>query len=441
MTWNRRQVLGATPGLAAMSGVARGAIAPTNVLILTVDALPAQVVGPHRRDPGGTWSAVMPRLGRLAKDGFVFRSARAVHPEPGPAAAAMWMGRPGSETGAMRTGQPASREMPLLVDHIAESGGADVFVVGGLGVPGRRPGPRVAELLSSHPVDNRAVATTTAAALSNQPPGRPWLGVVRLTGLSQLEATAGAWKALERSPDFGLPDRELPPAPDRAVPEAEPARIGVVDRPDRSKWDDATWRHLLWSAARTAGSVDRHIGDIIDVLDSTVHAAHTLVIVAAHCGHPLGRHGLDTTGTPYSHTLDVPLVMRAAGVAGGVDALVSTIDLAPTVCDVLGVPQLPDARGYSVRPLLDRTAGTWRRSVVSESHIDARTIRTAEFAYTRYPDGGELLFHTRNDPEEARNLAIDTGYASTVADHRARLDDHATTLAPTPAAEAGWPSE
>lgn len=445
---SRRAVLGAVPGLAsavALPTVGGAAASPTNVLCVVVDALPAAVVGPHPRDPDGRLAGCMPRLRRLATEGFVLRSAIAAHAQTAPALAALWTGRPGSETGAMRRGLLPDPELPVLLDHIAGQPSLDVLTAGRVGLVGRRGATGVTRLLSDMGVaegGNDAVVDVFTAAMANQPPGRPWLGVVGLRGLSVLEPVARRLRGLDRAPDLGLPDRSLPPSPDPTLPDAEATRIGRDLRAGTLSADapPGLWRHLAWLAERQLVALDRQLGTLVDGLAGTVHAGRTTVIVTAATGHPVGRHALAVSGAPYAHTLEVPCVVWG-GDSGGSDALVSGLDLAPTVCDLLGVPQLPGARGYSMRPLVEQTAGTWRRSVVAEAHIDARAMRTSEFWYVRYPGPEEHLFHARNDVPQLRNLVADTGYQSTVHDLRTRLAEHASTLTPCAAAEAGWPGD
>ena len=446
--WSRRQVLGAVPGAAAGASVgwstAAGAGAHRwNLLCVVVDALPAAVVGPHPTDPSGVWSSAMPGLGALARHGFVFRQAQAVHPEPLPGLAALWTGRPGSETGAMVSGLPVARQWPLVTDWIAEHGKVDVWTAGGPAIPGREPGRAVEVLLSGtkrSSLGNLEAAQATAHAIRNRAPGRPWLGMLRLRGLSALDSTVRSWAGLKRAPDLGLPERELPPAPDRTVPSDEPGLIAsaVRDGSPSAEWPDPMWRHYLWCARGLLAELDRSLTMVLDTLAGSIHAATTTVILTAASGHPLGQHGLVRGRAPYASTLEVPWVM-AGPPSGGSRALVCGLDLAPTLCDLLGTPQMPDALGDSIRPLLGPASTPWRKAVRSESLVDGRTLRTEEFAYIRMVgDISEMLFHMGSDPQQINNLALDRGYASVVESHRSLLDGLSRELRPTTAAGAGF---
>ena len=444
--WSRRQLLGSASVAAAGVGWARpgrGSTHRWNVLCIVVDSLPAFVLAPHALDLNRVWSSAMPSMNALARDGFVLRSASAVHPEPLPGLAAVWTGRPGSETGAMVTGLPASRSLPLVTDWIAEHGAADVWVSGGPGIPGRTHGRGVRVLLSDQQSltgGNLEAARAMSNAIRNRAPGRPWLGVVGLRGLSAMDDLVDSWRGRKDAPDFGLPDRALPPPPDRTVPEDEPDLIRSVLRAGlpTEGWAESLWRHYRWSAVRVLAELDRAVGLVVDTLVGSIHAQNTTVILTAASGHPLGHHGLVRARAPYGPTLEVPLVVHGPE-PGDTKFLVSGLDLAPTLCDLMATPQMPDPRGYSLRPLWERSTGSWRTAVRSESLVDGRTLRTEEFAYTRLVgDISEMLFHVRNDPHQVRNLAVQPGYASVVASHRKALEALNQKLSPTVAARAGF---
>lgn len=445
--WSRRQLLGAMPAAAA-AGAGWTSLANAeghrwNLLCVVVDSLPAAVVGPHPTDPSGAWAGAMPALGALARQGFVFRRAQAVHPEPLPGLAALWTGRPGSETGAMVRGQTVARTMPLVTDWIADQGAADVWLSGGPGIPGRNPAGSVRVLLSDPGTGapgNLDASRAMSHAIRNRAPGRPWLGVLRLRGLSALDDLVTSWAGLPRAPDMGLPDRMLPPVPDRTIPDDEPSLVASVLRghSPAKDWSDAIWRHYLWCVRGVLAELDRSIAMVVDTLAGSIHARSTSVMVVAASGHPLGQHGLVHARAPYASALEVPWVMVGPP-SGGAPALVSGLDFAPTLCDLFGAPPMPDSRGRSIRPLLAPGSTPWRSAVRSESLVDGRTLRTDEFAYTRMVgDISEMLFQMNNDPLQLRNLALEAGYASVVESHRAMLDELSLELRPTTAANAGF---
>ena len=114
------------------------------------------------------------------------------------------------------------------------------------------------------------------------------------------------------------------------------------------------------------------------------------------------------------------------------DALVSLIDLLPTICDLTGVAAPDGVDGLSLRPVLERRAENVREMVFGEYYgkqawrVPIRMVRTARWKYVRYLNYGEELYDLAADPGELRNLAREPGGKS----ERARLAQRAGRLDP-----------
>jgi N-sulfoglucosamine sulfohydrolase len=70
--------------------------------------------------------------------------------------------------------------------------------------------------------------------------------------------------------------------------------------------------------------------------------------------------------TLYDLGLRTPLVIRGPGLRNGVrtDALASSLDLTPTLLDLLGLPPLAETHGVSLAPVLAGKAGAKGRDFV-----------------------------------------------------------------------------
>src|SRR5206468_1918950 len=77
----------------------------------------------------------------------------------------------------------------------------------------------------------------------------------------------------------------------------------------------------------------------------------TLVLATADHGEGLGDHGEETHGLfVYDAMVRVPVIVRLPGAiprGGKLRGLISSVDLAPTVLDLLSLPPLPRAQGSS----------------------------------------------------------------------------------------------
>ena len=95
---------------------------------------------------------------------------------------------------------------------------------------------------------------------------------------------------------------------------------------------------------------DQIVGEVMTALRESGQEANTLVIFMGDHG-PAYQHG---KMTPFHLGLHIPLVIRLPGAKPLVsDALVSELDLLPTLLDVLGIPFDSPLHGISLKPLLE----------------------------------------------------------------------------------------
>ncbi|MBE7494675.1 MAG: sulfatase [Verrucomicrobiaceae bacterium] len=95
---------------------------------------------------------------------------------------------------------------------------------------------------------------------------------------------------------------------------------------------------------------DQAVGEALDALRESGAESNTIVIFMGDHG-PAYPHG---KMTPYHFGLHVPLVIRLPGAKPCVsDALVSELDLLPTLLDVLGIAYDAPLHGKSLKPLIE----------------------------------------------------------------------------------------
>jgi N-acetylglucosamine-6-sulfatase len=182
------------------------------------------------------------------------------------------------------------------------------------------------------------------------------------------------------------------------------SRVTVTDDLVRNRTRDR-WETLL--------AVDGMVSRILQVLAATGRAGNTLFVFTSDNGVANREHRWVGKQVPYEGSIRVPLVMRLPGVipANTVSvALVSNVDLAPTIADFAGA-SLP-ADGVSLRPLLTGAASSVRGSVLlehSESVPAVPTycgVRTPSFTFAHYATGEEELYDLVKDPRQLQNVAL-----------------------------------
>ena len=185
-------------------------------------------------------------------------------------------------------------------------------------------------------------------------------------------------------------------------------------------------------------AVDEGLGRIVDALRTGGVLDETLILFTSDNGFFYGEHGLSIERRlPYEEAIRTPLVARFPAVARAgsrIDELVLSIDIAPTVLEIAGLPIGEHVQGRSLVPLLREDAAGWRPSVLIEFYtyenpfpwlldMDYRALRTPRYKlihWMQHP-ADEELYDLVDDPYEMRNLIADPAMASILEELRADM--------------------
>ena len=115
----------------------------------------------------------------------------------------------------------------------------------------------------------------------------------------------------------------------------------------------------------------------------------------------------------------VPGRMRTPAVC---DEIVELVDLLPTLCELMDMPQPGNMEGTSFIPLLRRPKQSWKKAaftVCSIAGYVGRSVRTKRWRYalwqSKKTDAKEFeLYDLKADPWEQNNLAHNSDYAGEV---------------------------
>jgi arylsulfatase A-like enzyme len=204
----------------------------------------------------------------------------------------------------------------------------------------------------------------------------------------------------------------------------------------------------------SARRLDWGVGQVLDALARNGLAENTLVISTTDHGVAFPRMKCNLTDDGFG----VSLIMRGPGVFRGgkvCDALISQIDLYPTICDLLNLKPPARLEGKSFLPVLRGEVAEVNEEVFAEVNYHAsyepqRAVRTGRWKYIRRYDGRttpvlsncddspskrlwmdhkwpkqsiakEQLYDLLFDPSEHNNLVGDSASAKILAEMRDRL--------------------
>ncbi len=158
---------------------------------------------------------------------------------------------------------------------------------------------------------------------------------------------------------------------------------------------------------------DRELGRIFKSLDDAGLLDKTVFAFAADHGDSLGEHGEKTHGIfVYNSTTHVPMILEGPGVPAGrrVDALARTVDLVPTLLELLGLPPAKGLDGRTLSPLWsgkekdDRVAYMEALTpVLNFGWAPLRALRTTSWKVIEAPR--PEAYDEAHDPKESHNLA------------------------------------
>lgn len=161
--------------------------------------------------------------------------------------------------------------------------------------------------------------------------------------------------------------------------------------------------------------VDTAIGSLLSALGERLN--NTLIIVTADHGEALGEHGGIGHSSLYDEVIRVPLIISGPGRSAGstVKTQVSSLDIAPTIVDILNLKGERSFNGESLTPVVKQAKpGVGSTISVGLNYPEGQRMfcyRTegSKYIYTETVNEKRTticreLYDLRDDPEEERNL-------------------------------------
>jgi N-sulfoglucosamine sulfohydrolase len=369
-----------------------------------------------------------PHLQALADDGIIFRNAFSAAPTCSPSRAALLTGQSPHTSGMLGLAHRGFRlhDYSQHIVHVLRQAGY-TSVLAGLQHLAKDPGELGYDTRLS-PESNDAVHVAQVAADFLTDPTRARADQPFFLDVG-FEETHREFPESTRDPNHTLPPAPLPDAPE-------------------TRADMATYHasaHLL----------DQGVGTVLSALERAGLAENTLVIYTTDHGlaFPLMKCNLT------DHGIGVSLIMRGPEPFQGHqvrDALISHIDLFPTLCDWLEIDKPGWLAGNSFLPILNDAAEEVNEEIFAEVTYHAayepqRGVRTQRYKYIRrYGERStpvlpncddspsknlllrhgwrerdvprEALYDLVYDPQEAANLVGSPAYAEVREQMRTRLN-------------------
>jgi arylsulfatase A-like enzyme len=208
----------------------------------------------------------------------------------------------------------------------------------------------------------------------------------------------------------------------RVYHEPGPAEDARYCLPPAPMPDTPSTRQDMAAFKATARVLDEGMGAVFDALDANGLAENTLVICTTD--HGIAFPGMKCNLT--DHGIGVMLIVRGpSGFEGGQvnDAMVSHVDIFPTICDLLEIEAPPWLQGRSMMPLIRGTGARTSRAEEIHDEIFAevtyhaayepkRAVRTQRYKYIRRFDGRERPVLPNCDDSLSKDVWLEHGWQS-----------------------------
>jgi arylsulfatase A-like enzyme len=193
-------------------------------------------------------------------------------------------------------------------------------------------------------------------------------------------------------------------------------RDALYSLPPSNLPDTQETRRDMAAYRASARSLDQGVGTVLDALDASGMAENTLIVFTTD-------HGLAFPGakaTLFDRGLGVMLILRGpGGFSGGrvIDALVSHLDVYPTLCEIAGIERPSFLQGESLLPLVRGEAERVRDEIFAEmtwhaAYEPQRAIRSERFKFIRRFGERDLPVLANCDDSPSKTVLIDQGWGT-----------------------------
>jgi N-sulfoglucosamine sulfohydrolase len=344
--------MGACAGLLSGAGTRR-----PNILLITADDL-----GPMLSCYGET-RIQTPNLDKLAASGTQFKVAYVTQASCSPSRSSIFTGMYPHGTGQYGLANTNFSLHPYLrsatIPALLKTAGYRTGIIGKLHVSPEKCFPF--DRTNANSGDMRRVRDVPAKVeeFFEQSKGQPFFLMVNYTDPHAFSSSGGEPRSWFFRPQVdGLPEQPLQPSAETVWP------FQQIDTPEQ--------RERVANYYNAVLRLDHGIGLLMQSLNKYGLADNTLVIFLGDHGPPFDRGKTSC----YESGLRVPFLVRWPGVSKPMksDAMVSSVDILPTVLDAAGIEIPGHVHGKSLRPVVSDPRAKWREYLAGEFHCHGSRV-------------------------------------------------------------------
>jgi len=151
---------------------------------------------------------------------------------------------------------------------------------------------------------------------------------------------------------------------------------------------------------------DAQVGRLLETLEASGKGENTIIVLWGDHGWHLGEHAIWGKHALFEESLRSPLIVSYPGIkdpGGTSDAVVETVDIFPSLCEISKLETPGNLDGKSLKPQL--AAPDAPGSAAISYFRKASSIRTKDHRLIAHPNGFLELYDHRTEDAETKNIA------------------------------------
>ncbi len=209
-------------------------------------------------------------------------------------------------------------------------------------------------------------------------------------------------------------DVKFPPTPHPQKPKGKTTWHASGEFMKYNRWgknpntDSAFALEVRKHYAACISYADAQVGRLLERLDRTGQRENTIIVLWGDHGWHLGEHAVWGKHTLFEESLRSPLIVATPNMkqpGQKTQAMVETLDVFPTLCELTGLAQPDLVQGVSLVPMLENPQSSGHSAIAYQGR--ARTIRTHTHRLILHNNGDVELYDHTSPEQETKNIAKD----------------------------------
>ena len=175
--------------------------------------------------------------------------------------------------------------------------------------------------------------------------------------------------------------------------------------------ESGEWPKIVQAYQACVSFVDYEIGRVLDALEKSRYADNTVIVLWSDHGYRLGEKGTFAKHALWDPATKAPLIFTAPNLPKGkvIDQPAEMLSIYPTLVELCGLHGYDRNEGSSLVELMQGKSDA-QTFAITTFGMNNHSVRSANYRYIQYEDGGEEFYDYTKDPNEWTNEIDNVAY-------------------------------